>query len=70
MRRERGFPGHSSPERAALLESLRRRIAQGEYRVPTEQVADAVLRAWARPGPGGAGPGAGGGGAGGRSQAG
>lgn len=44
-------PAAVSPERAALLESLRRRIAGGEYRVPIEQVADAVLRAWARPGP-------------------
>jgi hypothetical protein len=61
-------PGRASPERAAVLESLRRRIARGEYRVPTELVADAVLRAWARPGPGGTGPG--GGGAGARSQAG
>jgi len=62
------FPGPASPERAAFLESLRRRIARGEYRVPAEQVADAVLRAWARPGPDGAGPG--GGGAGASSQAG
>jgi hypothetical protein len=62
------FPGAVLPERAALVESLRRRIARGEYRVPAEQVADAVLRAWARPGPGGAGPG--GGGAGASSQAG
>ncbi len=52
-------PGAVSPERAALLESLRRRITRGEYRVPAEAVADAVLRAWARPGPGAAGPGSG-----------
>jgi hypothetical protein len=49
-------PGVPSPERAALLESLRRRIARGEYRVPAEAVADAVLAAWARHGPSGAGP--------------
>ncbi len=49
-------PGAPSPERAALLESLQRRIARGEYRVPAEAVADAVLAAWARHGPGGAGP--------------
>ena len=57
-------PGRASPERAALLEVLRRRIARGEYRVPAEQVADAVLQAWARPGPGDAGPGGRDGGAG------
>lgn len=44
-----------SPERAALLESLRQRITRGEYRIAAGEVADAVLRAWARPGPGGAG---------------
>lgn len=59
MRNESAVPGDSSPERAVVLESLRRRILRGEYRVPTEQVADAVLRAWACPGPGGAGPGTG-----------
>jgi len=48
-------PPAGSPERAAFLESLRERISRGEYRVPAEAVADAVLRAWARPGPGGAG---------------
>ncbi|MFH1329814.1 MAG: hypothetical protein ABIJ48_04055 [Actinomycetota bacterium] len=41
------------------LATLRRRIARGEYRIPAEAVADAVLRAWARPGPGDAGPGSG-----------
>ena len=50
------FPRPASPERAAFLESLRRRIAWDEYRVPAEAVADAVLRAWAGPGPGSAGP--------------
>jgi hypothetical protein len=50
-------PGAVSAERAALVDSLRRRIARGEYRVPAEAVADAVLRAWTRPGPGDAGPG-------------
>jgi hypothetical protein len=48
-------PGAVSPERDALLDSLRRRIARGEYRIPAEAVADAVLRAWTRPGPGDAG---------------
>ena len=48
-------PPAGSPERAAFLESLRRRIARGEYRVPAEAVADAMLRAWGRPAPGGAG---------------
>jgi|GEM_PF-1962636 len=60
MRTDGAFPGPASSERAAVLDSLRRRIARGEYRVPTELVADAVLRAWARSGPGGAGPGDGG----------
>lgn len=48
--------GGISPERAALLDSLRQRIARDEYHIPPGEVADAVLRAWARPGPGGAGP--------------
>ncbi len=53
-----GLPPRAlSPERAALLASLRRRIARGEYRVPAEAVADALLAAWTRSGPGGAGPG-------------
>ena len=49
-------PGAPSPERAALLESLQRRVARGEYRVPAEAVADAVLAAWTRHRPGGTGP--------------
>ena len=57
-------PGRPAPggpeERRALLDALRRRIARGEYRVPTEAVADAVLAAWARRGPGGAGSAGGG----------
>ena len=52
-------PEAISPGRAALLDSLRERIARDEYRIPPGEVADAVLRAWARPGPGGAGPGGG-----------
>lgn len=51
--------GGISPERAARLESLRQSLARDEYRIPAEEVADAVLRAWTRPGPGGAGPGGG-----------
>ena len=60
MRTDGAFPGPASPERAAALEALRRRITRGEYRVATELVADAVLRAWARSGPDGAEPGGGG----------
>jgi len=53
-------PGAIAPERVARLESLRQRLARDEYRIPAEEVADAVLRAWTRPGPGGSGPGGGG----------
>jgi hypothetical protein len=56
MKPARRPPGALPPERAALVESLRRRIARGEYRVPAEAVADAVLAAWTRSGPGNAGP--------------
>jgi hypothetical protein len=56
----RPLPPPGSPERGAWVESLRRRIARGEYSIPAELVADAVLAAWARCGPGGAGPAVGG----------
>jgi anti-sigma28 factor (negative regulator of flagellin synthesis) len=51
-------PAAPPPERAALVASLRRRIVRGEYCVPAEAVADALLAAWAQAdrGPGTARP--------------
>ena len=45
------LPDAGAAARAALVDDLRRRIACGEYRVPVEVVADAVLRAWRQPCP-------------------
>jgi hypothetical protein len=47
------------PGRAAFLEALRERIRRGEYRVPADLVADAILRAWAPAGGRGEGAGTG-----------